>query len=104
MSTSTTTTLHCARCGTDAARMAFQPFNNDLGRRAFAEICQDCWSAWLKTQQQLINHYGLNVMDPQERKFLTQNMDITQYRNLSTIRGGEVATFPLASVKFTLKW
>jgi Fe-S cluster biosynthesis and repair protein YggX len=22
----------------------------------------------------LINHYGLNVMDPQARKFLTQNM------------------------------
>jgi len=23
----------------------------------------------------LINHYGLNVMDPQARQFLTRNMD-----------------------------
>jgi prepilin-type N-terminal cleavage/methylation domain-containing protein/prepilin-type processing-associated H-X9-DG protein len=27
-------------------------------------------------------------------RFLTQNMDITQYRNISTIRGGEVANVP----------
>ena len=54
--------------------MAFQPFPNELGRRAFAEICGVCWSEWLRMQQQLINHYGLNVLDPQARAFLTNNM------------------------------
>jgi Fe-S cluster biosynthesis and repair protein YggX len=29
----------------------------------------------LKQQTMLINHYGLNVMDPQARKFLTKNME-----------------------------
>jgi Fe-S cluster biosynthesis and repair protein YggX len=38
------------------------------------EICQQCWSDWLKQQTMLINHYGLNVMDPQARQFLTKNM------------------------------
>jgi len=38
------------------------------------EICTQCWGEWLKQQTMLINHYGLNVMDPQARAFLTKNM------------------------------
>ena len=40
-----------------------------------AEICHECWALWLKQQTMLINHYGLNLMDPQARQFLTKNMD-----------------------------
>ncbi|MGH7509881.1 MAG: oxidative damage protection protein [Gemmatimonadales bacterium] len=68
-------TLHCTRCGLDRDRMAFQPFQNELGRRAYDEICSVCWSEWLKTQQQLINHYGLNLREPQAKEFLYQNME-----------------------------
>jgi Fe-S cluster biosynthesis and repair protein YggX len=55
--------------------MAFQPFQNVLGRRAFDEICSVCWAEWLKTQQQLINHYGLNLREPQAKEFLFQQME-----------------------------
>ena len=55
--------------------MTFQPFANELGRRAFAEICGVCWGEWLRMQQQLINHYGLNLRDPQAKDFLLQNME-----------------------------
>ena len=55
--------------------MAFQPFQNDLGRRAFDQICGVCWAEWLKTQQQLINHYGLNLREPKAKEFLFQNME-----------------------------
>ncbi|HWN17519.1 MAG: hypothetical protein QOH59_1720 [Gemmatimonadales bacterium] len=68
-------TLHCTRCGLDRERMAFQPFQNDLGRRAFQEICGVCWGEWLKTQQQLINHYGLNLREPKAKEFLFNNME-----------------------------
>ncbi len=30
---------------------------------------------WLRTQQQLINHYGLNLRDAQAKQFLFSNMD-----------------------------
>ena len=40
-----------------------------------AEICAECWGQWLKQQTMLINHYGLNLMDPQARAFLTKNME-----------------------------
>jgi Fe-S cluster biosynthesis and repair protein YggX len=68
-------TLQCTRCGLNRDRMAFQPFQNELGRRAYEEICSVCWSEWLKTQQQLINHYGLNLREPKAKEFLFQNME-----------------------------
>jgi Fe-S cluster biosynthesis and repair protein YggX len=55
--------------------MAFQPFQNDLGRRAYDQICATCWADWLKMQQQLINHYGLNLRDPQAKEFLFRQME-----------------------------
>lgn len=65
----------CARCGNTAPGLPYAPLNNDLGRRAQAEICQNCWAEWLKYQTMLINHYGLNVRDPDAKKFLMENME-----------------------------
>lgn len=54
--------------------MAFQPFQSDLGKRVFQEVCGVCWGEWLMTQRQLINHYGLNVRETQAKEFLLRNM------------------------------
>jgi Fe-S cluster biosynthesis and repair protein YggX len=67
--------IQCVRCGQTRARIAFAPFNNDLGKRIHAEICQECWAQWLKQQTMLINHYGLNVRDQEARKFLTEQTE-----------------------------
>ena len=67
--------IQCVRCGETRAQVAFAPFNNDLGRRIHAEICQECWAQWLKQQTMLINHYGLNVREPEARKFLTEQTE-----------------------------
>jgi Fe-S cluster biosynthesis and repair protein YggX len=64
----------CSRCGQTRAGFERPPFPGAVGQRVVAEICQQCWADWLKQQTMLINHYGLNVMDPQARQFLTQNM------------------------------
>ena len=55
--------------------MPFRPFQNDLGLRVFERICNVCWAEWLKNQQQLINHYALNVRDPQAKEFLFKQME-----------------------------
>lgn len=67
--------IACTRCGQTRAGFARPPFPGALGARATREICQDCWGQWLKQQTMLINHYGLNVMDPQARSFLTKNLE-----------------------------
>ena len=64
----------CTRCGVTREGFEKGPFPGKIGERIVAEICKDCWGQWLKQQTMLINHYGLNVMDPQARTFLKQNM------------------------------
>jgi Fe-S cluster biosynthesis and repair protein YggX len=65
----------CTRCGQTRDGMAFQPFQNELGKRAYEHICGVCWAEWLKMQQQLINHYGLNPRDAQAKDFLFKQME-----------------------------
>jgi Fe-S cluster biosynthesis and repair protein YggX len=66
--------ITCVRCGQARAAFDRAPFPGAIGQRIVAEICQDCWAQWVRQQTMLINHYGLNVMDPQARTFLTKNM------------------------------
>ncbi len=68
-------TVTCARCGQTRDQMPFRPFQNDLGLRAYEQICNVCWSEWLKLQQQLINHYGLNLRDAKAKEFLFAQME-----------------------------
>ncbi|MGH7663215.1 MAG: oxidative damage protection protein [Gemmatimonadaceae bacterium] len=65
----------CTRCGETRVGFDRPPFPGAIGAKIQAEACQECWAAWLKQQTMLINHYGLNVMDPQARAFLTRNME-----------------------------
>ena len=67
-------TVTCSRCGQTRAGFERPPFPGPIGAQIVEQICQQCWADWLKQQTMLINHYGLNVMDPQARQFLTQNM------------------------------
>jgi Fe-S cluster biosynthesis and repair protein YggX len=70
-------TVTCVRCGQTRAGFERPPLGvaGAAGARIAAELCQQCWADWLKQQTMLINHYGLDVMDPQARAFLTQNRE-----------------------------
>jgi Fe-S cluster biosynthesis and repair protein YggX len=60
----------CVRCGETRAGLAFAPFNNELGQRILGGVCRECWEIWLKRQTAIINHNGLNLRDPEARKYL----------------------------------
>jgi len=68
-------TVSCVRCGQSRDQQAFPPFPTPAGRRVFDEICAVCWGEWLKFQQQLINHHGLNLRETEAREFLRQQME-----------------------------
>lgn len=74
-------TITCVRCGLERDKQPFPLFRNPLGLRAFETICADCWGEWLKHQQALINHYGLNPVDPKAREFLFQQMEQYLFTN-----------------------
>ena len=67
--------IQCTRCAQSRAQQAFPPFPTPVGQRVYQEICAVCWGEWLKLQQQLINHYALNLRDTGAREFLLQQMD-----------------------------
>jgi Fe-S cluster biosynthesis and repair protein YggX len=67
--------IQCVRCGQPGERQAFRPFGNELGQRLYDSICRNCWADWLKTQQQLINHYALVPHQPKAREFLLRNLE-----------------------------
>lgn len=68
-------TITCIRCGQTRDQQPFPPFPTPIGQRVFQEICAECWGEWLKYQQQLINHYALNLREPKAREFLIQQME-----------------------------
>ena len=77
-------TVTCTRCGQTREGFEKAPFPGEIGKRIVAEICRQCWADWGRQQTMLINHYGLNVMDPQARSFLTKNMEAFLFK-----KGGE---------------
>ena len=89
--------ISCSRCGQTRAGFERAPFPGPVGARVVAELCQSCWGDWLKQQTMLINHYGLNVMDPQARAFLTKNMQAFLFK-------AEGAAAVETSKKGTIAW
>ena len=66
----------CTRCGLKNDPLGYSPFPTELGTKIGEEICKDCWAEWQKKQMQLINHYGLDVSNPETHDFLFDNMKI----------------------------
>ena len=73
--------IRCSRCGQTREGFDRPPFPGAIGARIQSQICRECWAQWLKQQTMLINHYGLNVMDPQARSFLTKNMEAFLFKS-----------------------
>ena len=88
--------VSCARCGQSRTGFDRPPFPGAIGAQVVASICQVCWGDWLKQQTMLINHYGLNVMDPQARQFLMRNMQAFLFKSgtnedVDTTKKGSIA-------------
>ena len=88
----------CSRCGQTRAGFERPPIGvaGAAGERIVREVCQPCWADWLKQQTMLINHYGLNLMDPQARSFLSKNRDAFLFKagaaeSVDTSRQGTIA-------------
>ncbi len=91
-------TVTCARCGQTREGFEQPPLGvaGANAERLVNEICQQCWADWLKQQTMLINHYGLNLMEAQARKFLTQNREAFLFKTgdgagIDTTKQGTIA-------------
>lgn len=69
----------CARCGQKNEPLGYAPLPTELGQKISQEICQNCWKEWLQKQTQLINHFGIDVSNPDSHEFLFDQMKIFFY-------------------------
>lgn len=51
------------------------PFGGALGQRVYEQISQEAWNLWRQQQVIIINHYGLNLVDPRATQLLVKEME-----------------------------
>jgi Fe-S cluster biosynthesis and repair protein YggX len=67
--------VQCAKLGRELPGLDRPPFPGELGRRIYEHISELAWEMWQDRSTLLINHYGLNLADPDARQILRQQME-----------------------------
>ena len=67
--------VNCVKLGRELPGLDALPFPGRLGERIYDEISQQAWNLWPQQSTLVINHYGLNLADPQAQKLLMQQME-----------------------------
>jgi len=67
-------TIFCTYLKQDAEGQDFQLYPGELGKRIFQEISKPAWQQWMTKQTMLINEQKLNMMNPEHRKIIEQEM------------------------------
>ena len=68
--------FECGRCGKKTEPLGYAPIPTELGERVGNEACSECWQEWLQKQNQLINHFGLDVSTPDSQEYLFDQMKL----------------------------
>ncbi|MCI0393341.1 MAG: oxidative damage protection protein [Chloroflexi bacterium] len=71
----TITLVNCLKVGQELPALERPPFPGELGQRIYENISKLAWSMWQQQSTILINHYGLNMADPQAQEFLFEQME-----------------------------
>ncbi len=70
----TTWMVQCAKLGRELPALDRPPFPGPLGQRVFENISKEGWALWPPQSTLIINHYGLNLADPNAQKFLMEQL------------------------------
>ena len=64
----------CRKYQQDLPGLPMPPLPGAVGLDIFENISAKAWKEWQNNQTMLINEHRLSLMDPDARKFLTQEM------------------------------
>jgi len=67
-------TVYCQKLKKEAEGLDFPCYPGELGQRVYDNISKEAWQAWLDHQTMLINEYRLNMLEPNAREFLKEEM------------------------------
>ena len=65
----------CVKLGRELPGLEKPPFPGELGQRIYEHVSQQAWDMWPAQSTLIINHYGLNMADPEARKLLREQME-----------------------------
>ena len=67
--------VKCAKLGRELPGLERPPMPGELGKRIYENISAEAWDMWKAQSVLLINHYGLNLLEPEAQKFLREQME-----------------------------
>jgi len=67
--------VKCAKLKKEAEGLDYPPYPGPLGLKIFENVSKEAWSAWLEHQTMLLNEKRLSLVDPQARKYLTEQTE-----------------------------
>ena len=68
-------TIFCVKLKKEAEGLDFPPYPGEMGKKIFENVSQQAWAEWLKHQTMLVNENRLSLVDPQARKYLTEQTE-----------------------------
>lgn len=67
-------TVFCRRYQKEMEGLDFPPLPGPKGQDIFENVSKQAWQEWQQHQTMLINEKHLNMMDPDSRKYLQEQM------------------------------
>ncbi len=67
--------VDCVKLGRRLPGLDKPPLKGPLGQRVFEQVSKMAWEMWTKQSVIVMNHYGLNMADPEGREFLLKQME-----------------------------
>ena len=67
--------INCAKLGKEAEGLDYPPYPGPLGEKIYQNISKEAWAGWLEHQTMLVNENRLSLVDPQARKYLTEQTE-----------------------------
>ena len=67
--------VKCAKLKKEAEGLDYPPYPGPLGLKIRENVSKEAWSGWLEHQTMLVNENRLSLVDPQARKYLTEQTE-----------------------------
>lgn len=68
-------TVHCRKYDKELPGLAVPPYPGSKGQEIYETISQQAWNDWQSQQTMLINEKQLSMINPDDRKYLQEQMD-----------------------------